>query len=91
MHEVENIWLAGDKYTGSCKPQRRADHHGGDTYEEWEYHAVYSGALHIRNYSWNMYRTGWSCLGEKSAEAIRCMNMSLWHGNVSEAFSIFLK
>ena len=45
----------------------RANSNGSTSHEEWQYHVVYAGAVHIGNYSRCVHRPGGGCACQKAS------------------------
>ena len=60
----KGLW---NEHTGPSEPQRRADSNGSTSHEEWQYHVVYAGAVHIGNYSRCVHRAGGGCACQKAS------------------------
>ena len=58
LQEKGSVWSPWNEHTGRSEPQRRANSNGSTSHEEWKYHVVYAGAVHIGNYSRCVHRPG---------------------------------
>ena len=58
LQEKGSVWSPWNEHTGRGEPQRRANSNGSTSHEEWKYHEVYAGAVHIGNYSRCVHRPG---------------------------------
>ena len=63
----KSVWSPWNEHTGRSEPQRRADSNGSTSHEEWQYHVVYAGAVHIGNYSRCVHRAGGGCACQKAS------------------------
>ena len=58
LQEKGSVWSPWNEHTRRSEPQRRANSNGSTSHEEWQYHVVYAGAVHIGNYSRCVHRPG---------------------------------
>ena len=67
LQEKGSVWSPWNEHTRRSEPQRRANSNGSTSHEEWKYHVVYAGAVHIGNYSRCVHRPGGDCACQKAS------------------------
>ena len=67
LQEKGSVWSPWNEHTRRSEPQRRANSDGSTSHEEWQYHVVYAGAVHIGNYSRCVHRPGGGCACQKAS------------------------